>query len=217
MANVKTPTDPEIRRRLQRLWKGTLFIGVAGVYVALLASALILFGWQPALLAAFLILLGQCFRYVANDIDRLGWAMANATQGTGQGDGAFDAATKRDQRRLFRLLGGLVLLTDLALAAEAYVLADWQGTMLASVALAFVEWLYVGIRRVNRRISFVEASYGLRDRSLLGRGPDTNRAVSVEQRLDRLKAMADVGEISQRAYEKARDKHRVDIVMRDEG
>ena len=69
------PPDSEIRLRLQRLWKGTLFVGVGGAYIALLAGALILFGWQAALLVVFLVLLGQCFRYIANDIDRLGWAM----------------------------------------------------------------------------------------------------------------------------------------------
>ena len=159
------------------------------------------------MLAVFLVLLGQCFRYVANDIDRLGWAMANADQDR------FEATTQRDQRHLFRLLGGLALLTNIALAAQASILADWRGALIATIALSFVEWLYVGIRRVNRRISFAEASYGLRDRNLIGRGPDTNRQVGIEQRLDRLKVMADEGEISQRAYQKARDKYRVELVM----
>ena len=212
---TKSPSDPEIRLRLQRLWKGTLFIGIAGTYAALLAAGLILFGWKSALLAAALILLGQCFRYVANDIDRLGWTMANAAEG--ERPEAFGDATKRDQRRLLRLLGGLVLLTDLGLAGEAYVLADWHGAGTAAIALIFVEWLYVGVRRVNRRISFVEASYGLREGNLLDRGPGQRPATSVEQRLDRLKAMAEAGDISQRAYEKARDKHRVDLVRGGDG
>ena len=212
------PPDSEIRLRLQRLWKGTLFVGVGGAYIALLAGALILFGWQAALLAVFLVLLGQCFRYIANDIDRLGWAMGR--DGSSKVEGS--AATRRDQTRLLWILGILVLAPSAALIVQAQYLGGGRVALVAGITLAFVEALYMAIRRVNRRTAFQEASYGLRDRSLFSRGPDNMRALErtraerVERQLEQLKAMADDGRISGRAYEKARDKLRVELVMKQE-
>ena len=213
-----TPPDSEIRLRLQRLWKGTLFVGVGGAYIALLAGALSLFGWQAALLAVFLVLLGQCFRYIANDIDRLGWAMGR--DGPSKVEGS--AATRRDQTRLLWILGILVLAPSVALIVQAQFLGGGRVALVVGVTLAFVEALYMAIRRVNRRTAFQEASYGLRDRSLFSRGPDNMRALNrtraerVERQLEQLEAMADDGRISRRAYEKARDKLRVDLVMKEE-
>lgn len=213
-----TPPDSEIRLRLQRLWKGTLFIGAGGAYIALLAGALILFGWQAALLAVFLVLLGQCFRYIANDIDRLGWAMVR--DGPSKVEGS--AATRRDQTRLLWILGILVLAPSVALIVQAQFLGGGRVALVVGVTLAFVEALYMAIRRVNRRTAFQEASYGLRDRSLFSRGPDNMRALErtraerVERQLEQLEAMADDGRISRRAYEKARDKLRVELVMKEE-
>ena len=213
-----TTPDSEIRLRLQRLWKGTLFVGVGGAYIALLAGALILFGWKAALLAVFLVLLGQCFRYIANDIDRLGWAMADDGESKVEGS----AATKRDQTRLLWLLGFLVLTPSVAMILQAQYLGGVRVALVVGVTLAFVEALYVAIRRVNRRTAFQEASYGLRDRSLFSRGPDDMRALSrtrkarVERQLDQLEAMADDGRISRRAYEKACDKLRIELVLKQE-
>ena len=213
-----TPPDSEIRLRLQRLWKGTLFVGVGGAYIALLAGALILFGWQAALLAVFLVLLGQCFRYIANDIDRLGWAMGR--DGPSKVEGS--AATRRDQTRLLWILGILVLAPSAALIVQAQFLGGGRVALVVGGTLAFVEALYLAIRRVNRRTAFQEASYGLRDRSLFSRGPDNMRALErtraerVERQLEQLEAMADDGRISRRAYEKARDKLRVELVMKEE-
>lgn len=212
------PPDSEIRLRLQRLWKGTLFVGVGGAYIALLAAALILFGWQAALLAVFLVLLGQCFRYIANDIDRLGWAMGR--DGPSKVEGS--AATRRDQTRLLWILGILVLAPSAALIVQAQFLGGGRVALVVGVTLVFVEGLYMAIRRVNRRTAFQEASYGLRDRSLFSRGPDNMRALErtraerVERQLEQLEAMADDGRISRRAYEKARDKLRVDLVMKED-
>ena len=216
---MATPNDSDIRLRLQRLWKGTLFVGVAGAYVGLLTTGLILFGWRAALLALFFVVLGQCLRYIANDVDRLGWVMARATESA---HGRFDAGTKQNQRRMLRLLGALALLPSVALAAQSYMLGGWQAASVAAVVLTLVELLFLTIRRANRRTAFTEASYGVRDNSLFGRGPNAihnlaeARAARIERQLGELKAMADDGRISQRAYEKARDKHRVDLVMRQE-
>ena len=215
--STATP-DSEIRLRLQRLWKGTLFVGVGGAYIALLAGALILFGWKAALLAVFLVLLGQCFRYIANDIDRLGWAMADGGESEIEGS----AVPKRDQTRLLWLLGILVLTPSAAMIVQAQYLGGGRVALVVGVTLAFVEALYVAIRRVNRRTAFQEASFGLRDKSLFSRGPDDMRALSrtrearVERQLDQLEAMADDGRISRRAYEKACDKLRVELVLKQE-
>ena len=210
--------DSEIRLRLQRLWKGTLFVGVGGAYVALLAGALILFGWQAALLAVFFVLLGQCFRYIANDIDRLGWSMAR----DGESKAEDSTATKRDQSRLLWLLAVLVLAPSAALIVQAQFLGGGRVALVVGVTVAFVEALYAAIRRVNRRTAFQEASFGLRDRSLFSRGPDAMRALGrtrearVERQLGQLEAMADDGRISRRAYEKACDKLRVELVLKQE-
>ena len=48
------------------------------------------------------------------------------------------------------------------------------------------------------------------------RALNRTRAERVERQLEQLKAMAADGRISQRAYEKARDKLRVDLVMKKE-
>ena len=215
--STATP-DSEIRLRLQRLWKGTLFVGVGAAYVALLAGALILFGWQAALLGVFFVLLGQCFRYIANDIDRLGWAMGRDEAAKAEGG----AATKRAQTRLLWLLGILVLAPSAAMIVQAQYLGGGRVALVVGVTLAFVEGLYMAIRRVNRRTAFEEASYGLRDKSLFSRGPDAMRALGVkrearvERQLDQLKAMADDGRISRRGYEKACDKLRIELVLKQE-
>ena len=213
-----TTPDSEIRLRLQRLWKGTLYVGVGGAYIALLAGALLLFGWQAALLAVFFVLLGQCFRYIANDIDRLGWAMSN--DGASKAEGSTE--TKRDQTRLLWLLGVLALAPSVALVVQAQYLGGGRVALVVGITLGFVEALYVAIRRVNRRTAFQEASYGLRDRSLFSRGPEAMRALNrtrearVERQLDQLKAMADDGRISRRGYEKACDKLRIELVLKQE-
>ena len=129
-----TTPDSEVRLRLQRLWKGTLFVGVGGAYIALLAGALILFGWKAALLAVFLVLLGQCFRYIANDIDRLGWAMA----GDGESKVEGSAATKRDQTRLLWLLGILVLTPSAAMIVQAQYLGGGRVALVVGVTLCLL-------------------------------------------------------------------------------
>ena len=227
-----TPNDSEVRTRLLRLKKGALLVGVGGAYVGLLAGGLVVYGWRQALLAAFLIVLGQCFRYIAHDIDRLGWAMERAAS-TGE-DGTenrtedrtedrkknrYEAATSHGQTRMLAILGMLAILPSVAISVQAYLVGGIEPTAIAVVALALVEVLYRGIRRVNRQTAFRDASYGFRDKGIFGHGPDAIRALAetksarVEQQLARLKAMADDGRISKRAYEKARDKYRVGLVM----
>ncbi|MCE2460682.1 MAG: hypothetical protein J4F38_07885 [Pseudomonadales bacterium] len=199
--------------RLQRLWKGTLFVGIGGGYVLLVAMLFIYQGWRAALLALFLIGVAQFFRYIANDVDRIGWRMSNEWS-----DEPIADSTKRYQRRMLIALAGLAQAINLALIYQAYHLGDLRWMLPTLVGLALIELLYSRIRSVNRRIEFEEASYGFKDRGPLSGGPDavgaSNRA-ALDRKLDRLRALADEGQISQKAYEKARDKHRIRSVMEE--
>lgn len=199
--------------KLRRLWKGTLFVGIGGGYVLLVAMLFIYQGWRAALLALFLIGVAQFFRYIANDVDRIGWRMSNEWS-----DEPIAESTKRYQSRMLIALVGLVQATNLALIYQAYHLGDLRWMLPTLLGLALIELLYSRIRSVNRRIEFEEASYGFKDRGPLSGGPGaagaSNRA-TLDRKLDRLRALADEGEISTKAYERARDKHRVRSVMEE--
>jgi hypothetical protein len=94
--------DSDINVRLQRLWKGTLFVGIAGLYVLIVSMLLIYHGWRRALLSIFLIVLSQFFRYIANDVDRIGWNITNRQQGK-----EISESTKTYQSLMLYLLVGL--------------------------------------------------------------------------------------------------------------
>ena len=207
--NSQAETTAQVR--LQRLWKGTLFVGIGGGYVLLVALLFIYQGWRAALLALFLIGVAQFFRYIANDVDRIGWRMSNEWS-----DEPIAESTKRYQRRMLMALVGLAQAINLALIYQAYHLGDLRWMLPTLVGLALIELLYSRIRSVNRRIEFEEASYGFKDRGPLSGGPDAVAAsnqAALDRKLDRLSALADEGQISRKAYEKARDKHRVRSVM----
>lgn len=198
--------------KLQRLWKGTLFVGIGGGYVLLVAMLFIYQGWRAALLALFLIGVAQFFRYIANDVDRIGWRMSN------ESDESVGETTKRYQRRMLLTQAGLFQALNLALIYQAYHLGNLRWMLPTLVGLALIELLYSRIRSVNRRIEFEEASYGFKDRGPLSGGPGaagaSNRA-TLDRKLDQLRALADEGQISTKAYEKARDRHRVRSVMEE--
>ena len=199
--------------KLQRLWKGTLFVGIGGGYVLLVAMLFIYQGWRAALLALFLIGVAQFFRYIANDVDRIGWRMSNEWS-----DEPIADSTKRYQRRMLVALVGLAQAVNLALIYQAYHLGDLRWMLPILVGLALIEFLYSRIRSVNRRIEFEEASYGFKDRGPLSSGPDAMRAADqarLDRKLERLEALAEEGRISRKAYEKARDKHRIRSVMEE--
>ncbi len=201
--------------KLRRLWKGTLFVGIGGGYVLLVAMLFIYQGWRAALLALFLIGVAQFFRYIANDVDRIGWRMSNEWS-----DEPIADSTKRYQSRMLIALVVLAQATNLALIYQAYHLGDFPWMLPTLVGLALIELLYSRIRSVNRRIEFEEASYGFKDRDPLTGGPESQRAShsalhdELDRKLDELKALADEGKISERAYARARDKHRVRTVMK---
>ena len=207
---MTSPVESTAEIKLQRLWKGTLFVGIGGGYVLLVALLFVYHGWRPALLALFLVGVCQFFRYIANDVDRIGWRMSNEP-----GDSAGET-TKRYQRRMLFALAGLVQALNLALIYQAYHLGGLRWMLPMLVGLVLIEVLYSRIRSVNRRIEFEEASYGFKDRDPLTRGPEAMRASNqarLDRKLDELKTLADEGLISRKAYEKARDKHRIQSVM----
>lgn len=199
--------------KLQRLWKGTLFVGIGGGYVLLVAMLFVYRGWRAALLALFLIGVAQFFRYIANDVDRIGWRMSNEWS-----DEPIADSTKRYQRRMLVALVGLAQAVNLALIYQAYHLGDLRWMLPILAGLALIEFLYSRIRSVNRRIEFEEASYGFKDRGPLSGGPNAMRAsdqARLDRKLERLEALAEEGRISRKAYEKARDKHRIRSVMEE--
>lgn len=207
---MTSPAESTAQIKLQRLWKGTLFVGIGGGYVLLVALLFVYHGWRAALLALFLIGVSQFFRYIANDVDRIGWRMSN------ESDGAAPETTKRYQRRMLFALAGLIQALNLALIYQAYHLGDLRWMLPMLLGLVLIDVLYSRIRSVNRRIEFEEASYGFKDRSPLSRGPEAMQASNqarLDRKLEELKTLADEGLISRKAYEKARDKHRIRSVM----
>ncbi|MCY4057283.1 MAG: hypothetical protein OXG44_04700, partial [Gammaproteobacteria bacterium] len=98
----------------------------------------------------------------------------------------------------------------------AYHLGDLRWMLPILIGVVLIEVLYSRIRSVNRRVEFEEASYGFKDRGPLTRGPEAMQASNqarLDRRLEELKTLADEGLISRKAYEKARDKHRIRSVM----
>ena len=203
--------DAAARVRLQRLAKGALFVGIAAGYVLLFGLTLVLFGWRPALLAAFFVLTGQGLRHIASEADRIGVTLA--------GDEGATPDTRDYQKRMLRTFTALTQVPNVALAVQAFLLAGWPWGATATAALLVVELLYVLVRSLNRRIAFREASYGFRERGPLRGGAGRTdaardlRAAEVERRLTELCAMVRDGRVSQRAYEKACDRYRVRVVM----
>ena len=212
MATKQGNSDVEVR--LWRLWKGTLLVGVVGGYALLIALLLVEHGWRAGLLGLFFVVVAQFFRHIASDVDRIGW---NLERGDDDGE---TAPAVRQQARLFWLLVGIAQILNLALIAQAFTLGGPVRALATLLALALIEVLFSRIRQVNRRVEFQQASYGLGEGPLQPNtttGPwDEARLQRLNSRLDRLKAMADAGEISQRAYRKERDKWRVQSVMDDE-
>ena len=204
--------------RLRRLWKGTLLIGAVGGYALLLGVLFVQHGWRAALLALFLLAVAQFFRYIANDVDRIGWDLANRRQGQQEGT---NERTAQYQSRLLWLLFGLAQAVHLALIYQAALLGGMDRALATLLGLAFVELLFALVRKVNRQTAFEQASFGLEEPALSGRpgAPhrwDETQRAKLSRKLDQLKKMAEEGEISERAYRKARDKHLVRSVMEEE-
>ncbi len=200
--------------KLRRLWKGTLYICVVALFVAVVVTTLVLLGWQSSLLALGLLALSQVFRYVASEVDRIGWVLRLQNDSENQ-----EQSTTRLRRTLLVLLIILVQLPNFALLV--YVVYGDVGlywSLAYFATLSVIEILFQEIRRVNRRVAYREASYGLPDRSPLNVGPhegskhESQDAILLD-RLDRLEKLVDEGKISRKSFEKARDKYWVRHVM----
>ena len=102
---------------------------------------------------------------------------------------------------------------------KRHFLAGAESAAVTAAFLLAIEALYLTVRRLNRQTAFREASYGFKDRGPLSGGPTPidasreRREAEVERKLAELRKMAEDGRISQRAYEKACDRHRVRVVM----
>ncbi len=213
--NAAAP-DESIRLRLQRLAKGALFVGVAAGYTLLLALALVLHGWKPALLALFFIIVGQFFRHIASEADRIGWSLsAERNEATPEAD----SSARSYQRRMLWLFASLAQMPNVALVAQATLLAGTESGAVTAASLLVIEALYLTVRRLNRRTAFREASYGFKDRGPFSGGATPidasreRREAEVERKLAELGRMAEDGRISHKAFETARDRHRVRVVM----
>lgn len=208
-------TSSDAATRLRRLWKGTLLVGVAGGYVLLVSLLLVQHGWRAALLAAFFVVASQFLRYIASDVDRIGWQLS-------KGDEAESGQAARYQVRLFRGLVALAQLVNVALIVQAFTLGGPLRALATAAGLAAIEVLFSRIRKVNREITFEQASYGFSDRQPLPTGVSTagpwDEAANerLAHKLETLRQMAETGDISTEAYRKARDKWLVRSVMRDD-
>lgn len=208
-----TESDRPYLTKLRRLWKGTLYIGIAALYIAVVVVTLVLIGWQAGLLAVGLVALSQVFRYIASEVDRIGWVIRGQNNGDPE-----TSSTIKLKRRLFALLTLLVQMPNIALVVYIYTNIELTWSMAFLVALIAVELLFQEIRRINRKVAYREASYGFQDRSLLVAGHQaggTNEAhdATLTDRLDRLEELVDQGKISRKGFEKARDKYWIRHVM----
>lgn len=215
--------DSDAATRLRRLWKGTLLVGVAGGYVLLVSLLLVQHGWRAALLAAFFVVVSQFLRYIASDVDRIGWQLSkNENQAEGGNDAPESGQAARYQARLFRGLVALAQLVNVALVVQAFTLGGPLRALATAAGLAAIEVLFSRIRKVNREITFEQASYGFSDRQPLPTGVSTagpwDEAANerLARKLETLRQMAETGDISTEAYRKARDKWLVRSVMRDD-
>ena len=77
-----------------------------------LGLLLVYYGWRPALLSLFLIGLIQLFRYVAEDVDRIGWRLSQENI-EGEKEGII-----RHRNKLRYLLLTLMLLLNLGLVYQ---------------------------------------------------------------------------------------------------
>jgi hypothetical protein len=204
--------------KLRRLWKGTLFTAIGGLYIALAGALFLNDGWLTLLLTVFLVGIGQFFRYVANDVDHIGWLLrSNQVQGN-------DSEAKTYQRRLVVFLFACIQLLNLGVALRVFVTTSWQLAVIVIVALTAVESLYFYVRMINRRIEFKSVSYGYSDGAILSSGPDRShpeeyaqrkRTRSLEEKLEALKEMVEKGEISEAAYLRVRDEQLIQKMMKD--
>lgn len=190
--------------RLRRLWMGTLYIGIFAIYLLILGLLVVYFGWRPALLSLFLVGLIQLFRYVAFDVERIGWQLS---QPNIEGE---TAEVVQHRTKLQFLLQTLILLLNLVVVLQVYFVASWQQVIALLIGLTVVEMMFRQIRNTSRQISYGSPLYGINHSGSMTAALETSR---LEEKLAELKQMVEREEISQEAYEKVRDRELIRRVM----
>ncbi len=108
-------------------------------------------GFLGALLTTFLISVVQLFRYIAGDVDRLGWVMTGkniADTVTGQGE-----STQKYQSRMLKL----IQTANLAIVYQCYVTSSAMWAGIAFVAFVAVELMFKQIRKTSHDLAAIKA------------------------------------------------------------
>jgi len=214
MSKEKSTND--IALKLRKLWKGTIYIGISGIYIFLLGMVLMFVGLKAALLTFFLIALVQLFRYVAGDVDRLGWVMENKEISGAQED------TRKYQSKMLLLLFSLIQLSNLAIIYQIHVISTKMWALFAFFGILAIELMFRQIRNLNHEIDYELASYGIKDRNPISDGANSpmthenNSAKAndkIDKKLDTLKSMVENGDITEKAYEEVRDRELIKRIM----
>ena len=225
----------DISLKLQKLWKGTLYISVIALYILLLGSTLVFFGYKAALLSLFIIAVIQLFRYIASDVDRLGLIIdsnqieeaSELSEDNQKTDQALQeknkSITRQYQSKMYFLLVSLIQIANLGLVYQIYSLSSEKYTLATFLGLLVVELLFRLIRKLNHDLNYEIASYGIKEAHPLSYSADSewpnNVPADTDDRLDRqlakLKGMAERGEISQAAYEEVRDRELVQRTLNE--
>ena len=212
----KEKSTNDIALKLRKLWKGTIYIGITGVYVLLLGMVLVFTGLRPALLTFFLIALVQLFRYIAGDVDRLGWVMDNKEVSGEQED------TRSYQSKMLLLLFSIIQISNLAIVYQTYQISTGSWAFLAFIGIFAIELMFMKIRKINHEVDYELASYGLKDNGPICHGANaqdfneskfTKENEEIDKKLETLKLMVDKGELTQKAYEEVRDQQLIKRIM----
>ncbi|MDP7593152.1 MAG: hypothetical protein QF552_10765 [Litorilituus sp.] len=212
----KEKSTNDIALKLRKLWKGTIYIGITGVYVLLLGMVLVFTGLRPALLTFFLIALVQLFRYIAGDVDRLGWVMDNKEVSGDQED------ARSYQSKMLLLLFSIIQISNLAIVYQTYQISTGSWACLAFIGIFAIELMFMKIRKINHEIDYELASYGLKDSSPICHGVNaqdfnesklTKENEEIDKKLETLKLMVEKGELTQKAYEEVRDQQLIKRIM----
>ena len=214
--NEKSTND--IALKLRKLWKGTIYIGISGIYIFLLGMVLMFVGLKAALLTFFLIALVQLFRYVAGDVDRLGWVMENKDISGVKED------TRKYQSKMLLLLFVLIQISNLAIIYQTYAVSTKMWTLLTFIGFIGVELMFRQIRSLNHEIDYELASYGIKDRNPISSGAHSQNMhetssvkanEKIDKKLEKLKFMAENGDITQKAYEEIKDRELIKRIMEE--
>lgn len=237
--NASTDTAPSnLDTRLRRLLKGALYICITGIYVSIVS--LMFFGshWKDALLSIVLIAFSLVLRFLSEELYYLGKQLRSDSSNQKPTSARLQKCFYRITVLLIHVTSvGLLVQTFFVLDRLGFnVLQDpvnqvavelawfgigsliWLGSLL--LGLLVNEVMFIWIRRVNAQISYRLASYGYREGDPFGlagneHGVQRREAEAVlEKNIATLSGMVEDGKISKKNFEKYRDKHRIEFVMK---